>query len=176
MSNSSGDYRPFNDPKHPSWYSDGTESSTYEGGSAGQHSAGQPVPTQAQNPYAQQPLAGPYNSGQPQYPIDGQYPVVTNPGPGYGYENRQVGQPHPTVQQRPSSNLGLIAMICGIVGVVTGGALFLPQIGAIILGHIGLAKEPQGRGFSIAGLVMGYLVTGAWVLLFLLGMFVVAAG
>ena len=173
MSDPSGDYRPFNDPHHPSWYSD--RQPNQQGGSGASGSGSSAAPEQPQNPYAQQPLAGPYSSGQPQYPIHGQYPVVTNPAhpgaQGYGYDSRQPGQPHPYQgQAAPTTVLSLIAMVCGIVGVVTLGTMFLPQIAAIALGHIGLRREPRGRGFAIAGLVMGYVVTIGWILLFLLAM------
>ena len=39
-----------------------------------------------------------------------------------------------------------------------------------MLGHIGYVKEPHARGFSIAGLVLGYLVSIGWVLLLVFGM------
>ena len=48
--------------------------------------------------------------------------------------------------------------------------LLLPQLAAIVLGHIGYVKEPHARGFSIAGLVLGYLVSIGWVLLLVFGM------
>ena len=60
--------------------------------------------------------------------------------------------------------MAIAAMVLGIVGVVTGGFLFVPQILAIILGHLSLNKDRQSRGFAIAGLVMGYLISGFWVL------------
>ena len=37
------------------------------------------------------------------------------------------------------------------------GVLVLPQLAAVILGHLALRREPSGRGFAIAGLVMGYI-------------------
>ncbi|MGO1884729.1 MAG: DUF4190 domain-containing protein [Citricoccus sp.] len=60
--------------------------------------------------------------------------------------------------------MAIAALVLGIVGVVTGGFLFVPQILAIILGHLSLNKDRQSRAFAIAGLVMGYLVTGLWVI------------
>lgn len=160
-SESSDDYRPFNDPKHPSWYSDAAAPS------APQHAPGQDAA--ARNPYADQPLAGPYGNGQPQYPIQGQYPVVAN-GP------RQPGNPYPRpgagaygadvhgAGGAPANGMAIAAMVLGIIGVVTGGFLLVPQVLAIILGHLSLNKDRQSRGFAIAGLVMGYLVSGFWVL------------
>lgn len=157
----SGDYRPFSDPQHPSWYSEATAPES-------QRPAVSPArEAAARNPYATEPLAGPYGSGQPQYPIDGQYPVIAN-------QQRQPGNPYPASGPgahgayggtgAPANGMAIAAMVLGIVGVVTGGFLLVPQILAIILGHLSLNKDRQSRGFAIAGLVMGYLVTGFWVL------------
>ncbi|NUL47710.1 DUF4190 domain-containing protein [Cellulosimicrobium funkei] len=160
-SEASDDYRPFNDPKHPSWYSD-------RHADAAAPAATPPVPPRspgqdaaARNPYAEQPLAGPYGDGQPQYPIHGQYPVIAN------QQQRQSGSPYPASGPGPGApvnGMAIAAMVLGIVGVVTGGFLFVPQILAIILGHLSLNKDRQSRGFAIAGLVMGYLISGFWVL------------
>lgn len=175
---SSDDYRPFNDPKHPSWYSDA---------SAGPAPSPEAVPSQghaheaaARNPYADQPLAGSYGNGQPQYPIDGQYPVIANqprqpgnpyptsgPGAHGAWEStgRQSGTPYPGGRTGPqASGLAIAAMVLGIVGIVTGGFLLVPQVLAIIMGHLSMKQGGQSRAFAIAGLVMGYLVTGLWVL------------
>ncbi|MGM7666916.1 DUF4190 domain-containing protein [Microbacterium sp. A93] len=166
-SESSGDYRPFNDPKHPSWYSDAAGAAPVPpvAPPAPQRSAAQDAA--ARNPYADQPLAGPYGNGQPQYPIHGQYPVITN-------QQRQPGNPYPASgpgvhsayggSGAPVNGMAIAAMVLGIVGVVSGGFLLVPQVLAIVLGHLSLNKDRQSRGFAIAGLVMGYLVTGFWVL------------
>jgi hypothetical protein len=183
----SDEYRPFDDPKHPSWYTD-------------PNAPAEPAPPQpggssaVRNPYADQPLAGPYSDGQPQYPIHGGYPVVANQpgqqgqqrpgqnpydfnhaqGRGYGpsapygqggmQPGRSAGTPYPGGEAR-STGFGITSMVLGIGGVATFGFLFVPQILAIIFGHISMAKEPHGKGFAVAGLIMGYLVTGLWTLL-----------
>ncbi|XKH57685.1 DUF4190 domain-containing protein [Citricoccus nitrophenolicus] len=182
--------RPFNDPQHPSWYSDPSAPAT--------PAAPRQTPVHeaaARNPYADQPLAGPYGSGQGQYPIQGEYPVIANPsgqgtpsgqngptgqsgpygqggagnpyGPRPGHtgpwdaSGRQAGSPFPTADHPAQpSGLAVASMVLGIVGVVTGGFLFVPQILAVILGHVSLRRDRQSRGFAIAGLVMGYLMTG----------------
>lgn len=53
--------------------------------------------------------------------------------------------------------LSIVAFAVGLAGLLSPG---LPSIAAIILGHIGLAKEPTGRTYAIIGLVSGYLVVG----------------
>ncbi len=166
-----GQYRPFDDPRHPSWYSDSRDA-----GSAAQD------PHATQNPYADQPLNGPYGDGRPQYPIDGGYPVVTNspvshspvshsPWDRRGGPARQPGTPYPTGPGGPggphggqASGVAIASLVLGIVGIVTGGFLLVPQVLAIILGHVGLRHGRTSRGFAIAGLIMGYLVTGLWLL------------
>lgn len=57
--------------------------------------------------------------------------------------------------------MSIVAFALGLAGVLSPG---LPSIAAIVLGHIGLAKEPTGRTFAIIGLVAGYLVTGMFVI------------
>ena len=49
-------------------------------------------------------------------------------------------------------------MVCGIVGLVLSFFLFgfLPALAAVILGHIGMKKEPTAKGFSLTGLITGY--------------------
>ncbi|GLB66730.1 DUF4190 domain-containing protein [Arthrobacter mangrovi] len=121
---------PFNDPKHPDWYTDPQ---------AGRQ--GQPAP--GAGPYSYQP--GPGMQRAPQHDPYG--------GPGYS-------QP---------KGLSIGALVCGIVGVVTFGFLFLPQIAAIVLGHIALGREPAGRGMALGGLIMGYVVVGLWTLLLMIG-------
>jgi len=71
----------------------------------------------------------------------------------------------------PTTNLALLAMICGIVGCLLICPSYLcapvfilglvPTIAAIVLGHMALSaikKNPElkGHGMAIAGLVMGY--------------------
>ena len=153
---------PFRDPQHPSWY-------TEPGSPAAQ--GGQPEGPHAQpaNPYAQP--TNPYGrTGNP-------YPQPTNAyGPADG---RQVGAPaggysgHPGYAsaafpaQQPKT-MSIIALVLGIVSMVTLGSLFLPQVAAVVLGHLALRREPAGRGMAIAGLVLGYVVIGLGLLFFVL--------
>jgi hypothetical protein len=52
--------------------------------------------------------------------------------------------------------LSIASMVCGIASVMLGWFM-LPQIAAIITGHLALRREPSGKGMSITGLVLGYL-------------------
>jgi hypothetical protein len=63
-------------------------------------------------------------------------------------------------------------MVCGIASVIMGW-LLLPQIAAIVTGHMALKREPSGKGMSITGLVLGYLCLlgyGAFWLLLIIGL------
>jgi len=102
-------------------------------------------PTYGQGQYNQSPYA------QPQY-NQGQY----------------FGQPAYYGSPAEPKTLSIASMVCGIASVIMGW-LILPQLAAIITGHLALRREPSGKGMSISGLVLGYLCLlgyGAiWVLL-----------
>lgn len=129
---------PFNDPKHPGWYTD--------------PQAGQPQGQPAPGPFSYQP--GPEMQPAPRH----------NPYGGPGYSQPPYYQPAPEPK-----GLSIGALVCGIVGVVTFGFLLLPQIAAIVLGHIALGREPAGRGMALGGLIMGYVVVGLWTLILMIG-------
>ena len=63
--------------------------------------------------------------------------------------------------------LSIASMVCGIASVIMGW-LMLPQVAAIVTGHLALRREPSGKGMSIAGLVLGYLCLLGWGALWLL--------
>ena len=123
---------------------------------------------------------GQSGSGQGPYGEPGQYggaygqppsPYSQHPAP-YG----QPAGPYPQqgyygMQPEPKT-LSIASMVCGIASVIMGW-LLLPQIAAIITGHMALKREPAGRGMSIAGLVLGYLCLlgyGAFWLLAIIGL------
>lgn len=73
--------------------------------------------------------------------------------------------------------LSIASLVCGIASVIMGW-LLVPQVAAIITGHLGLKREPAGRGLSVAGLVLGYLFLlgyGALWLLLIIGLAVFRA-
>ncbi|MEN8582946.1 DUF4190 domain-containing protein [Burkholderia sp. RS01] len=101
--------------------------------------------SQPRSPYAQP--GGPY--GQP-----GQY------GSPYGQPGQYgspYGQPSYYGMAPAPKNLSIASLCCGIAVYVGFGVFLLPQLAAVILGHMALRREPSGRGFAIAGLVMGYI-------------------
>jgi hypothetical protein len=133
-----------------------------------------------------QPSQGPdyerNGSPWPSYQTPAQYGQGSSYGqPQYGrqqYNPAQYGQPQyfgqPSYYGRPvePKTLSIASMVCGIASVITGW-LLLPQLAAIITGHLALRREPSGRGMSITGLVLGYLCLlgyGAIWLLLIIGL------
>ena len=120
----------------------------------------QPYRRPDQRPDAQWSGAHP---GGPQQPY-AQQPFVQQGSP-YGYPG------YYGIPAEPKS-LSIASMVCGIASVIRGW-LLLPQIAALITGHMALKREPAGRGMSIAGLVLGYLCLlgyGAFWLLAIIGL------
>jgi len=84
----------------------------------------------------------------------------TQPGSPYGQQGQYgspYGQPSYYGMAAAPKNLSIASMCCGIAVYVGFGVFLLPQLAAVILGHMALRREPSGRGFAIAGLVMGYI-------------------
>lgn len=118
--------------------------------------------------------------GQGGYGEPGQYGGAYGQPPSpYNQQPSPYGQPagpyapqgYYGMQAEPKT-LSIASMVCGIASVIMGW-LLLPQIAAIITGHMALKREPAGRGMSIAGLVLGYLCLlgyGAFWLLAIIGL------
>ena len=142
-----------------------------------------PTPHYGQGSYGQNGY-GQNGYGQSTYGEHGQYggPYGQPPGP-YGETPSPYGGPYgqppsPYGQQgyygmpAEPKTLSIASMVCGIASVIMGWIL-LPQVAAIITGHMALKREPAGRGLSITGLVLGYLCLlgyGAFWLLAIIGL------
>lgn len=141
-----GNTPPFNDPKNPGWYTDPYAKKPE-----------QPVPPSNPDippaPYGQQPAPYGQQPGVQQAPGYGSYG-----GPGYAQPYFAPGPPAP-------KGLSITALVCGIVSVLTAGLFFIPQVLAIVFGHLALRREPGGRAMALAGLIMGYIVAGIWMVL-----------
>ncbi|WP_308202849.1 DUF4190 domain-containing protein [Crossiella sp. SN42] len=114
-----------------------------------------------------------YDSGkfqaQPAYPVQPGYPAE------YGYPAQQQGyqgyqgypgyqQPYPV--QRKTNGLSVAALVCGIIPFFV-----LPLLG-IIFGAIALNQikrtGDEGRGMALAGLIVGCVWVGLFLLVFLI--------
>lgn len=140
-------------------------------------------------PYGTQVPAAPHygqggygqeSHGQNTYGQPGRYgDSYGQPPRPYAQQSSPYGQPPgPYAQQgyygmqAEPKTLSIASMVCGIASVIMGW-LLLPQIAAIITGHMALKREPAGKGMSIAGLVLGYLCLlgyGAFWLLAIIGL------
>jgi hypothetical protein len=127
--------------------------------------ATQPLPPYEQSAHGQNPYTpGDYSQqppspyGQPPSPYQqqafNQQPYGQQP---YGQPQSPYGQPAYYAMQAEPKGLSIASMCCGIAVYVGFGFFILPQIAAVILGHLALKREPAGKGMAIAGLVMGYL-------------------
>jgi hypothetical protein len=106
----------------------------------------------------------PYGAG---YGAPGQQPYLAPGQQPYGVPGQQYGQPagpynaygQAAYYGAPAESkvLSIASLCCGIAVFIGFGFFILPQIAAVILGHMALKREPSGRGMAIAGLVLGYL-------------------
>ena len=110
---------------------------------------GEPYGTQGQQPYGQQ-TGAPVQYGQPGSPFNA-----------YGQPAYYDVPPEP-------KGLSIASLCCGIAAFVGLGFFLLPQLAAVILGHMALKREPSGKGMAIAGLVLGYVGIALALLVFVL--------
>ena len=155
----------------PPYSSQSPSAPPYGQGSYGQGGLGQ-------DSYGHDGRGSGYGQGTPSEP--GQYggthgqppsPYNQQPSP-YGQPSGPYAQQGYYGMQSEPKTLSIASMVCGIASVIMGW-LLLPQIAAIITGHMALKREPAGRGMSIAGLVLGYLCLlgyGAFWLLAIIGL------
>lgn len=95
--------------------------------------------------------------GYPQQPY-GQQPSGPQP---YGY-----GPPSgPQAPPRKTNGLSVAALVLGLVGFISCG---FTSILAIIFGHVALGQirrdHTDGRGMALAGVILGWVLTGSWLL------------
>lgn len=113
-----------------------------------------------QSPSYQSPGAPDY--GQPAGPdgtpnaSSGPYygaPEYGQPGSAYNAYGQPIYYPLPPEPK----GLSIASLCCGIAVYLGFGFFILPQVAAVVLGHLALRREPSGRGMAIAGLVLGYV-------------------
>ncbi|KZB82376.1 DUF4190 domain-containing protein [Amycolatopsis regifaucium] len=111
---------------------------------------------------------------------------MTNPHDPYGQQQPYGLQPYQPPQQYyaqpygalrpPDQGMAVASLVCSLIGLV----MCFPAILGIVFGHIALSKAKRGQaggqGMAQAGLVVGYVVTGLWLVpLILWFVFVVLA-
>ncbi len=126
---------------------------------------GQTPPPQPNQPYAQQPQS-PQPGQQPdqQYaqPQYAQQPYVQQPQP-YPAQQPYGQQPYAQpVGPRPGTEknwMGTLSLVMSLLGLVT----VITAIAGIVFGHLGRSAARRGEadndGMSLAGLIIGYVIT-----------------
>ncbi|WP_291279146.1 DUF4190 domain-containing protein [Galactobacter sp.] len=61
----------------------------------------------------------------------------------------------------------IASLVLGLVSLVFGFTFVLPIIG-VILGAIGMAKEPAGCGMAIAGVILNLICLAGWIALIII--------
>lgn len=69
----------------------------------------------------------------------------------------------------PPRGLSIASLIIGVASIVLGLTVLVPLVG-LILGVMGLRREPEGRGFALAGIWINavILLLGAIVVVFVI--------
>jgi hypothetical protein len=149
----------FAQPESPQQPYTGQQPDTGQQPHVGQQPYTGQQPDTGQQPYASQtaPDRGQYSSPYP--------PIYGQPAAPYGQPSPYAQPGSPNAYGQPAyygappapKSLSIASMCCGIAALVGFGFFLLPQLAAVILGHMALRREPAGRGMAIAGLVMGYV-------------------
>lgn len=109
-------------------------------------------------------------------------PTPEQPGPAYAPQPSYMQPATPVYPQQvvvgyqpgPPKGLSVTSMILGLVSILFGFTFLVPVVG-LILGIVGLRKEPAGRGMAIAGLVLNGLFVLGWALVIIF-VFVIGIG
>ena len=130
-----------------------------------------PPPVQPQTPPPVQPQTPPPVQAQTPPPVQPQTPPpvqMQTPPP------VQMQTP-PSVQQaeepKKHSVLSIASLILGIVGLVSCGALMVPEVLAIVFGLVGIKDKKHKRGMAIAGTILGVVSIVAFIALIMYTIF-----
>ena len=86
-----------------------------------------------------------------------------------------IATPSPLVPQRKNEQLAVLSLIFSLLGVCgfCCGFFLAAAIAGIVCGHIALSRikanpELEGRNLAMAGLIIGYVAVGGWLIWVLL--------
>lgn len=87
-----------------------------------------------------------------------------------GYPPQPGQSPYaPPAPQRRTNGLAIAALVLGLTGFITCG---FTSILAVVFGHVSLGQirrdGTDGRGMALAGTILGWFLTGAWLLFWVL--------
>ncbi len=79
------------------------------------------------------------------------------------------------IKSQESAGLAIVSLIFGVVGFLSSWWLFaIPSIVAVVTGHMARSKiarsqgELGGEGLALAGLILGYIVLGIYLLILMI--------
>ena len=64
----------------------------------------------------------------------------------------------------PPRGMSVASMVLGLVSIAFGFTFILPVV-SLILGIVGIRREPAGRGMAITGVILSGLILAVWVLI-----------
>lgn len=73
-------------------------------------------------------------------------------------------KPDSAEPKKKQSVMGIVSLCMGIIGFLTLGTLYLPEILGIILGILGRRDKTAKSGFATAGLILSLLAAAMWLL------------
>lgn len=73
----------------------------------------------------------------------------------------------PEFVQATLKGTSLSSMVLGLVSIFLGWTIVVPLVG-LILGFLGLKRDPAGKGMAITGLILNGLMILGWALLVLI--------
>ena len=138
-----------------------------------------PPPVQAQTPQPEQPQTPPPVQAQTPPPVQAQTPPPVQPQTPPPVQMQtsppvQMQTP-PSVQQaeepKKHSGLSIASLVLGIVGLVSCGALMVPEVLAIVFGLVGIKDKKHKRGMAIAGTILGVVSIVAFIALIMYTIF-----
>ncbi len=122
-----------------------------------------PPPVQLQTPPPVQPQTPPPVQPQTPPPVQPQTPSPV-----------QMQTPPPVQQAeepKKHSGLSIASLVLGIVGLVSCGALMVPEVLAIVFGLVGIKDKKHKRGMAIAGTILGVVSIVAFIALIMYSIF-----
>lgn len=94
----------------------------------------------------------------PSRPPAGMPPYGASPAEAAPYGAPPPGTPYGGHAMSEPKGLSIAALVCGVVAIFTGGFLVIPQILAVVFGHLALRREPSGKALALTGLIIGYVM------------------
>jgi hypothetical protein len=75
----------------------------------------------------------------------------------------------------PPRGLSVASMVIGLVSILAGFTFVVPIVG-LVLGIVGIRREPAGRAMSLTGIILNGVILLGWVIIALLFITVGIAG